>query len=187
MTDVDHTEADWQAQSLAGLHAIKLEDVPAFEVILLDDLAAYLMGAGPLAPPYTVEHGSRALSGLFGAVINSAAFRPEQVPAETAPIRLARERLVRGAHDFAAKGPDGLAQLSNRLLPAVLGELESHKERPEEQTRALFYFSFLAIASGPANLIEDTAAAGVIELFSAWDGLLGAGLILPWRPRVGAS
>jgi hypothetical protein len=64
--------------------------------------------------------------------------------------------------------------------------LESHKETPEEQTRALFYYSFLAVASGPANLIEDTAAAAVIELFGAWVSVLGAGLILPWRPRVGA-
>ncbi|MGI8666759.1 MAG: hypothetical protein ACR2N4_12110 [Jatrophihabitans sp.] len=67
------------------------------------------------------------------------------------------------------------------MIPAVLGELEIHQQAPEEQTRSLFYYSILAVASGPLNLLAEAAAEGVQELFVAWDELFGAGFVPPWR------
>jgi hypothetical protein len=180
------TEANWQDPSLHALAGLTLEAMPAFEVLFLDELAGYLMGAGPLEPPYTVEHGSRVVSVLFGSALNAGHFTPERVPAETPGILLARETVVQGAHAFAGKGVDGLAQLVNRIIPAVLGELEIHKEDPAEQTRSLYYYALLAIASGPLNMMDEAAANGVMEAFGAWDGLFGDGLVLPWRRQVTA-
>ncbi|MEO9239911.1 MAG: hypothetical protein ABI418_17675 [Jatrophihabitantaceae bacterium] len=191
MTDQQPAEApaaepvpNWQEPSLRGLVALEFEAMPGFEVLFIDELAGYLMGAGALEPPYTVEHASRVVSMLLGSVVNSARFLPERAPELTEPIVEARAAFVQGAHDFAAKGGQGLAQLLNRLIPAVLGELEIHKDAPEEQTSSLFYYSMLAVASGPLNVLDQDAAAGVTELFRAWDEVFGSGYIPPWRQPI---
>jgi hypothetical protein len=184
--DTSPSAENWQDLSLAGLRAIELEAMPSFEVLLLDDLAVYTMGCGPLPPPFTVEHGSRVVSALLGAVINSARYTPTQTPVASRNMATVRERFVRGARDFAARGRPGLSQLVNRIIPAALGELEIHKDAPEDQTRSLFYYAVLAVASGPLNLLEEDAAAGALELFDAWDEVFGSGFVLPWRQEVPA-
>ncbi|SDJ25491.1 hypothetical protein SAMN04488074_101905 [Lentzea albidocapillata subsp. violacea] len=171
----------WQHDSLNGLSALSVDTMPAVEVLLLDDIAAYLMGSGPLQPPYTVEHGSRIVSGLFGAIVNAASFTPAQVPAPTSEIKIAREQVVRGAHDFAGRGVDGIGHLTNRLIPAVLGELETYQASPEKQTCLIFYYALLAVASGPRNLLDDESAIGVMQIFEGWDQALGQGYRPPWR------
>jgi hypothetical protein len=189
MTDqtfVGEPVPNWQEPSLHGLARLGIEAMPAFEVLFLDDLAGYLMGAGPIEPPYTVEHGSRVVSALLGAVVNSAGYTPEREPEPTPRIVEARAAFVQGGHELAGKGTAGLAQLVNRLIPAVLGELETHKSAADEQTRSLFYYSMLAVASGPLNVLDQDAAAGVQELFLAWDGVFGSGFIPPWRRQVSA-
>lgn len=183
----DPASTDWEQPSLQALAGLQLESVPAFEVLFLDDVAAYLMGAGPLEPPFTVEHGSRVVSALFRAMVNANRYEPEQVPAESEDIAESRAQLVLGAHRFAELGADGLARLVNRLIPAILGELETHKDSPEQQARSLFYYSLLAVASGPGNLLSVQAAAGALETFHGWDALLGNGLVLPWRRVVAPS
>jgi hypothetical protein len=184
MTGAPAPSDTWQQLSLQGLVSLRLEAMPAFEVLFLDDIAGYLMGSGPLAPPYTVEHGSRVVSALFGAVLNSGHYVPAAAPVPTPEIATAREHLVQGAHDFGARGLAGLTQLVNRIVPAVLGELEMHKEAPEQQTCSLFYYSLLAVASGPANTLAEDAAAGVMHLFRAWDEVFGQGFMVPWRRAV---
>ena len=169
---------------MRGLVALELGAMAGFEVLFIDELAGYLMGAGALEPPYTVEHASRVVSALLGAVVNSARFVPDRSPELTEPMAEARAAFVQGAHDFAAKGSQGLAQLLNRLIPAVLGELEIHRDAPEEQTSSLFYYSLLAVASGPLNVLDQDAAAGVSELFLAWDEVFGNGYIPPWRQPI---
>ena len=129
--------------------------MPAVEVLLLDDIADYFMGAGPRQPPYTVEHGSRVVSALFGAVVNARTFTPSHVPAPTPEITAAREQIVRGAHDFAASGPTGISRLANRVIPATLGGLETHRKSPEKQTCLVFSFALLALASGLRNLLDE--------------------------------
>jgi hypothetical protein len=172
---------NWQQPSLDGLLALEVEAMPAFEVLLLDDLAAYLMGSGPVPPPYTVEHGSRIVSALLGAIVNSAHYQPQDCPAVTDSIALAREHVVQGAHQFAALGIAGLNQLTSRLIPAALGELELRKDAPEQQTCSLFYYALLAVASGPANVMNPAAADGVAHTYRAWDEVFGRGFMPPWR------
>ena len=178
---------DWQEPSLRGLAALTVEAMPSFEVLYLDDLAAYLMGAGPLQEPYTIEHGSHVVSLLLGAVVNSAHYQPEDAPEPTDEIRGARQAFVQGAHAFAGRGPDGLIQLVNRLVPAVVGELEIHKEAPETQTSQLFHYGLLAVASGPANSLAEESAKGLRQVLLAWDELFGQGLRMPWRVPTSAQ
>ena len=185
--DTEPAPADWQEPSLRGLAALTIEAMPSFEVLFLDDLAAYLMGAGPLPEPYTIEHGSHVVSLLLGAVVNSAHYRPESAPEPTEGIRVAREAFVDGAHAFAGRGPDGLVQLVNRLVPAVVGELEIHKAEPGTQTSQLFHYGLLAVASGPANSLAEECAQGLRQVLLAWDELFGGGLRLPWRVPTSAS
>lgn len=177
---------NWQDPSLRGLAAMTLQAMPSLEVLFLDDLAAYLMGSGPLEEPYTIEHGSHVLSLLLGAVVNSPHYQPAETPAVTDEMLVARESFVRGAHDFAGRGAKGLIQLVNRLVPAIVGELEIQKEAPEAQTSQLFHYGMLAVASGPANSLSDEAAAGFRQILSGWDGLFGQGFTLPWREATAA-
>lgn len=171
----------WQQSGLQALGSLDEASLPAFEMLFLDDVAGYLMGAGPLKPPYTIEHVSRVISMLFQAMVNSHRFAPEDSPTPTPQMESAREAMVLGAHNFAANGMGGLTQLLDRLTPAILGELEINQDAPEEQTCSLFCYSLLAVASGPANLLSDEAAAGVVEIFQAWGELFGRGVLPPWR------
>jgi hypothetical protein len=181
MIDKSLTHQNWQQPSLEGLRALTVEAMPAVEVLLLDDLAAYIMGAGPLMPPYTIEHGSRVVSALLGAIVNSTAYEPGDAPTVTDEIALARGSVVQGAQQFAERGVDGLNQLAGRLIPAAVGELELHKGAPEQQTLSLFYYAMIAVASGPMNLMAPDAADGVAHVFRAWDAVFGRGFTVPWR------
>jgi hypothetical protein len=176
-----NADANWQEPSLAALRAVQLDHLPSFEVLLIDDLAGYLMGAGPLAEPYTVENGSRVVTALFGAMINATKYTPNKAPEPTAAMTSLRENFVQGAHAFADLGVAGLGKLVNRLVMAAVGELELHKDDAAEQTESLFYYTLLAVASGPLNLLAVQAADGAEELFVAWDQVFGEGLVLPWR------
>ncbi|MCW2540634.1 MAG: hypothetical protein JWN95_2359 [Frankiales bacterium] len=181
MTTNPNADENWQVPSLAALRAVQLEQLPAFEVLLIDDLAGYVMGAGPLAEPYTVENGSRVVSALFGAMINATKYLPAQAPVPTEAMTSLRESFVQGAHAFAELGVVGLGKLVNRLVTAAVGELELHKDDPGEQTQSLFYYTLLAVASGPLNLLAVQAASGAEEIFLAWDRIFGEGMVLPWR------
>lgn len=172
---------NWQEPSMRALAALTLEAMPSLEVLFLDDLAAYLMGSGPLEEPYTIEHGSHVLSLLLGAVVNSAHYQPEETPAMADEMLTARESFVQGAHDFAGRGAQGVIQLVNRLVPAIVGELEIQKEAPEAQTSQLFHYGMLAVASGPANSLSDEAATGFRQILLGWDRLFGQGFKVPWR------
>lgn len=181
------TTESWQVDGLAGLKSLTPTDLPSFEILYLDSLAARLLGSGGLEAPYTVEHGAEVVAFLLQATINASAYVPEQIPAPTAPMTLARQAVLTGAGELAARGLPGLAQLVNRVITAAVGELERQSGSPEEQVRSLFRYGLLALASGPANELAVTAAEGVDEVFSAWDDLIGAGFVPPWRSAVGAT
>lgn len=70
---------------------------------------------------------------------------------------------------------------STIAVSVVISRAEIHRESAEAQTRSLFYFGLLAVASGPKNLLTQTAADGIMEVFKAWDGQIGAGFVPPWR------
>jgi hypothetical protein len=171
---------DWQVDGIAALKGLTPENQPALEILYLDALAARLLGGG-LEPPYTVEHGSETVAFLLQSVAKAAAYVPDRTPAPSEAMTAARESFLAGAHDFAARGLPGLAQLVNRVITAAVGELEIHTGAPDEQVRALFRYGLLAVASGPGNEVSQAAAEGVDELFAAWDGLIGEGFVPPWR------
>lgn len=170
----------WQRPSLNGLASLTTESLPAFEIIALDGIAAFTLG-GNLKPPYTIQHGSRVASAVLSAAADSQQYRPAQQPEATDAIVGARAAVREGALTFAARGVPGLNQLVNRIVSAAVGELEIHKDAPEEQVRSLFFYSLVAVASGPRNTCSADAAAGVHEIFDAWDGVIGAGFVPPWR------
>src|ERR1700712_3216572 len=59
---------DWRQLGVNGLHRLTAADLPGMEILYLDEVAAYLMGSGPLTGPYTVEHGTQVVSCLLRAV-----------------------------------------------------------------------------------------------------------------------
>jgi hypothetical protein len=182
----DQALQDWRVDGLSGLAGLTAETLPAFEIIYLDSLAAYVLASGELEAPYTVEHGSRVVAFLLRATVTANGYRPTQAPAPTAGLMSAREAVLVGAHAFAARGRSGLSQLVNRLIPAAVGELELQSASADEQVRSLFRYGLLAVASGPANQLTVAAADGITEIFVAWDGLIGAGFVPPWRVPVQA-
>ncbi|MFI5954447.1 hypothetical protein [Cryptosporangium sp. NPDC051539] len=181
---------DWQQQAVEGLRTLQ---VPATELLFLDSLAAHLMGPDRPAPPYTIEHGTVIAGFLLRAAANSALLTPETDltpesrpipetwPTPTPGITAARDAISDGAHAFAGQGRAGVQHLVNRFLGAAVGELEVHRDSAEDQTRSLFHYGLLALASGPQNRLTATAGDGVGEIFRAWDGLIGAGFVPPWR------
>lgn len=169
MTANSSPQMEWEKASLGALAYVSVETMPAFESQFLDDIATYLMGSGPLEPPYTDERGGPIISPLLEAMVNSAEYVPENSPALTPEISTARAAVVQGAHDLAAVGTGGLTQLICRLMPAVKGQLENNKGSPEQQTYWIFYYGMLALASGQSSIQEESVAAGVMDIFQAWN------------------
>lgn len=62
-----------------------------------------------------------------------------------------------------------------------MGELEVHRDSADGQTRSLFTYGLLALASGPQNRVTPAAGDGVGEIFRGWDRLIGVGFVPPWR------
>lgn len=172
---------DWRQMGLNALARMDLQQMPGFEILFLDSLAAYAMGSGSLKQPYTVEHGSAVVGCLLRAMTDCAYYQPDRHPELGPDVETARERVVVGAHALAAQGWPGLHQLLSRVLSASVGELEIHHGDPERQTRSLFRFGLLAVASGTTNLLSTDAANGIEQLFVAWDGEIGKGFVPPWR------
>jgi hypothetical protein len=71
--------------------------------------------------------------------------------------------------------------LVSRFVAAAVGELEVHRESAEGQTRSLFLYGLLAVASGPENRLSPAAADGIAAIFRGWNDQIGAGFVPPWR------
>jgi hypothetical protein len=74
-----------------------------------------------------------------------------------------------------------VTQLVNRFLAAAVGELKIQKASAEAQTRSLFYYGLLAVASGADTRLAQAAEDGILYDFKAWDGQIGDGFVPPWR------
>jgi len=172
---------DWQELSAQGLARLSLDSLPAAEILFLDGLAAHLMASEAPQSPYTIEQGTVIVGHLLRALVDCSIVELEGSPVSTAEIYEARAAIVEGAHQFANRGVPGVKQLVKRFLAAAVGELEIHKESAEAQTRALFYYGLLAVASGPNNRLAPTAADGIRDVFQAWDEQIGDGFVPPWR------
>lgn len=172
---------DWQEQAVAGLGALTREQIPALEILFLDAVAVQLMGPAHPEPPYTVEHGTVTAGHLLRAVTDAPLVTLDVVPPPTPGMVAARAAIEVGAHTFAGRGRAGVKHLVNRFLGAAVGELEVHRGSPEAQTRSLFTYGLLAVASGPDNRVTPEAGDGIGEIFRGWDRLIGVGFVPPWR------
>lgn len=172
---------DWQRLAAEGLEGLSSSSLPSAELLFLDGLAVYLMGPGAPESPFTIEQGTVVVGHLLRSLVDSSNLEFDGKPQCSPAMKEARAAIVEGAHQFAVRGVLGVKQLVNRFLAAAVGELEIHKESAEAQTRSLFYYGWLAIASGPDNSLSPSAANGIIDLFDAWDAQIGAGFVPPWR------
>jgi hypothetical protein len=172
---------DWQAQSIAALADLTRERLPAVEILFLDSLAVYLMGPDAPKPPYTIEHGTVAVGHLLRALANSSHLDLGVGPDDCDGVAAARTAMVEGARAFARRGGPGVQHLVSRFVTAAVGELEVHRESTEGQTRSLFHYGLLAVASGPENRLSPAAADGIGEIFRGWNAQIGAGFVPPWR------
>jgi hypothetical protein len=172
---------DWIAQSITALSGLTRERLPAAEIVFLDGLAVYLMGPDAPQPPYTVEHGTVAAGHLLRALAACSQVDPGTSLEAGEGVAAARTAMVEGGHGFARRGGPGVQQLVRRFVGAAVGELEVHAESAEGQTRSLFTYGLLAIASGPENRLSPAAAEGITQIFSGWNDRISAGYVPPWR------
>lgn len=180
--------ASWQSQSAAGLAQLSVDVMPAMELLYLDGLAAHLLGSDAPVPPYTIQHGTTIASLLLRAVNDSRAVNIDLQPDGRDPASApARAAIVDGAHRLARRGGHGAQQLVTRFLTAAVGELEQHKDAPEDQMRSLFYYGLLAIASGPENTTNAETSESVLAAFRAWEERIGDGFVPPWRIAASGS
>lgn len=180
MTKTAHAP-DWQRLSAEGLASLSLDRMPAAELLFLDGLAVHLMGPDAPEPPYTIEQGTVIVGHLLRAVADCSLLEIDVAFQLTAEMSEARAAIVEGAHQFATHGVRGVKKLVNRFLAAAVGELEIRKESADAQTRSLFYYGLLAVASGPENRLAQPAADGILGIFRAWDEHIGTGFVPPWR------
>ena len=176
------TTVDWQTQSAAALQQIAVRDLPALELIYLDALAAHLLGPDAPEEPYTIEHGTHIASLLLRSVADAPSRDIGPIPKGGAPsVETARAAIVTGARRLGERGGIGAHQLVTRFIGAAVGELEAHKQDPEQQVRSLFFYGLLAIASGPENSASTETAEGIMSAFASWNDRIGAGFVPPWR------
>lgn len=177
---------DWQIQSIEALRGLRVERMPAAELVFLDALAVSLMGPATAGrpdagEPWTIEHGTVVVGHLLRALTVSDDVEIDVTPGERPDIEGGRAAVVAGAHRFAERGGPGVQQLVGRFLAAAVGELEIHRESPEAQVRSLFCFGLMAVASGPENAMTPAVAEAIAAAFAAWDAEIGSGFVPPWR------
>jgi hypothetical protein len=172
----------WQSAALAALLDLSLDDMPSFEILFLDELAGWVFSVGNPGHGYDEKHSALVVGILFRAMEHASAFRPAQVPAESEEIVATRTKIVAGAHELAGTAR-GLQQIIALLAPAAVRELEHNAGRPVAQTYWLYHYSLLVLASGKAADVSEGTLRGITAAFSAWDGLVAEGFVLPWRTR----
>lgn len=174
--------AGWQPAALAALRDLSLKDMPSLEILFLDELAGWAFSVGNPGHGYDEKHSAMVVSILFKAMEHATAFRPARAPAESDEIVAVREKIVAGAHELAGTA-EGLPQIIALLAPAAVRELEHYAGKPAAQTYWLYHYALLVLASGTAGDVSGDTLQGITATFSAWDGLLAQGFVLPWRTR----
>lgn len=172
----------WESVVLAGLRNLSLQDMPSFEILLLDELAGWAFSVDNPGHGYNEKHSGLVIGALLRAMEHASAFRPAAIPEATGEITAAREEVVAGAHEFAEMD-EGLPRLVTLLAPAVVRELDDNAGRPAAQTYWLYHYSLLVLASGRSGDAGEATLRGITGAFHAWDKLVAGGFVLPWRTR----
>ena len=163
---------------IAALQNLSINDMPSLEILLIDELGAWARSAGNPGHRYDKNHGALVTSTLLNAAGRASTFQPARIPAESAEMVSAREKVVAGAHELA-EADNGLTILITRLIPAAIGELERNAGEPAAQVRWLFYWSLLALGAGTHGSADVAGMGGLMAAFDAWDELMGYGLARP--------
>lgn len=171
----------WEYEIIRGLTALTAGEMPALEIVLLDTVVDWLFSPKNPGTGYDEEHAGQLVSTLFGAVDASRRFAPAQAPTVTDEITAARTRVVDGAHELAKQGSTGVNLLVSRLMPAVLGELETHAGERAKQARGVFVYLLYVTSVGTREDHDQAVMDGLIAVSAGWDGVLRDGYVLPWR------
>ena len=170
----------WRSAIRGVLRNLSVQDMPGLEILFLDELTAWAFSIGNPGRDYDERHGSVVVAGLFRAMEHSRAFRPARPPAESGQIAAARQRVVAGAHEFAA-APDGLAHLIAALAAAVARELENNAGRPAAQAYWLYHYCLVILSGGMTGRTESGTLEGITAVYRAWEQQAEQGYRLPWQ------
>jgi hypothetical protein len=165
---------------IAALRRLSLSDMPSVEILLLDEIEAWIFSDSNPGYGYSEKHAAMVSCALLTAVERAGSFRSVQTPAESEEIVKSREKVIAGAHELA-EADDGLTLLLTRLMPAATGELERNPGKPAAQAYWLYYYSLLMLAAGTSEAASVAAMRGIPATFDAWKGIMEDGFVLPWR------
>jgi hypothetical protein len=176
-------EGDWEADVISALANLTEAEMPAVELLLLDQLALWMLSdANPASGTYDEVAGGVVLSALLNAVANAADLRPEREPAVGPEVVEARRRFVEGAHEYAAH-ERGIALVVTRLMPAAIAELNSNAGNAAQQIYWTYLYSLFVIASDVSGEQDPAVARGIGMSFSGWNDLIADGFKLPGMAR----
>ncbi|MDN5933359.1 MAG: hypothetical protein L0I24_20230 [Pseudonocardia sp.] len=171
----------WEDDIVRGLHSVTSDQVPALEIILLDALVDWLYSPANPGENYDESHAGHLVSTLFTAIDSSRAYLPAQEPTATESITAVRTRVVDGAHELSAQGPDGVTTIVSRLIPALLAELQNNIGERAKQAHRVWVYSIYTLALGTRTEHDHTLMEGVAATFAGWDDVLRSGFVVPWR------
>lgn len=175
------SDSAWEDDIVRGLHSVTSDQVPALEIILLDALVDWLYSPANPGEGYDESHAGHLVSTLFTAIDSSRAYLPAREPAVTDAITAVRTRVVDGAHELSAQGPDGVTTVVSRLMPAALAELQNNAGERAKQAHGVWVYSIYTLALGTRTEHDNTLMDGVVATFAGWDDVLRGGFVVPWR------
>lgn len=180
MDNTEHEAVGWESAARTALRELSTKDMPGLEILLLDDLAGWVFSVSNPGHGYDETHGAAVVTIVLQAIERAGSFRPVQVPAESDAITAMRERAVAGAHGFAGS-PQGVTRLISLLAAVAVRELDRAAGQPGAQAYWLYHCALLVLASGDDTDVGEDTLRGITAGFQAWEGLVAAGFVLPWR------
>ena len=134
-------------QIVKRLTDMTIDDMPRFEIAFLKQLADGV--AEPTSSPATDGDALNFVRRLLAALLLAPDERidgPEPTP--DAEILAYRNAFVDGAHTFAARDAEGIAQLVTRSVNTTKLVLDDHRGNPDGILGGLYIWLLVSVASG---------------------------------------
>ena len=174
------TASQPQPRTGASLAGLTITDIPAVEILVIDEIANWIFSPENPGKGYSGEHGGAVVTAVLKAVQNSAGFRPARVPESLPVLTAMRSRLLSGIHEIGGN-PEALSMFVITLMPAVISELERRSGDPASQVYWLYCYSLLVLAGGRLGRLDQDLMPAIMASFDSWNELMSAGYTLPWR------